>query len=317
MKVGWEPSKRGFAMSRSLVCLTVLAFWAAMTAWVVHRDLLPKFGYGEVRYDTVLGRRLLDERRQWQVLLDGQPVGRATTSFSPEKDGSSKLRTTFSVDTDLVLGHLAPVGAAPASVVPGGDDQRLLVESIVHVGVDRRLQSIEVFANLPSTGISARVAGEVDGQTLSLTSDVTGLGALEKMFDKQVKLAVDPEQLLQNRLGPQDRLPGLSVGRRWTSRVVNPTSALLPSLPAFGSFGRSKGIEVEILRHRVTGVETIRWNGTPVRCFVVVSEHDRTTSKTYVRTADGQVLREELPLLGATLLLELEPGDAVDGVLAM
>ena len=44
----------------------------------------------------------------------------------------------------------------------------------------------------------------------------------------------EPRSLVQNALGPFDRLPGLQVGQRWESRVVNPLTGRIETGPRRG-----------------------------------------------------------------------------------
>jgi hypothetical protein len=86
-----------------------------------------------------------------------------------------------------------------------------------------------------------------------------------------------------------DRLPGLHVGQRWESRVINP-------------FTR----QVESVRVEVTRRGLIHWEGNPVRTFEVVHKTSPFSMKTWVRT-DGVILRQEIPLPFVRLVLERRP----------
>jgi hypothetical protein len=107
---------------------------------------------------------------------------------------------------------------------------------------------------------------------------------------------------LLNKLEPVDRLPGLRVGKQWTSRIVNPFSALSP-----GNWLMGGQPTFEIIQHQVTGTETISWNDQSFACFVVEHFHERASSKSWVRIQDGRVLRQQAPFGDVTITLELDP----------
>ena len=91
-----------------------------------------------------------------------------------------------------------------------------------------------------------------------------------------------------NALGPLDRLPGLQVGQRWDTRVVNPLT------------GRSRRCGSRSQRRTL-----IHWNGEPV----TPSRSSSTppmTARTWVRP-DGLVLRQEVPFPFVRLVLERRP----------
>jgi hypothetical protein len=90
-------------------------------------------------------------------------------------------------------------------------------------------------------------------------------------------------------LGPIDRLPGLHVGQRWESRVVNPFS------------GQVERVRVEVARRGL-----IHWEGNPVTTFEVVQHMGPLLMRTWART-DGVILRHEVPFPFVRLVLERRP----------
>jgi hypothetical protein len=95
--------------------------------------------------------------------------------------------------------------------------------------------------------------------------------------------------VVHNTLGPVDRLPGLQVGQRWESQVINPLTD-----------------QVTTAHVEVTGKEFRHWGKGPVEMLVVESRIPPLTARTWVRS-DGLVLRQEVPLLFLKLILERLP----------
>jgi hypothetical protein len=88
---------------------------------------------------------------------------------------------------------------------------------------------------------------------------------------------------------PFDYLPGLQVGQRWESRVVNPLT------------GRIEPVRVAVERRTV-----IHWDNHPVTTLEVVQHMGLVVARTWVRT-DGLVLRQEVPFPLVKLVLERQP----------
>jgi hypothetical protein len=106
-----------------------------------------------------------------------------------------------------------------------------------------------------------------------------------------MKYLYEPRSVVHDGLGPLDRLPGLHVGQRWETRVVNPLS------------GQVDRVRVEVLRRTL-----IHWNGEPVSAFEVVLHGTGIEGRTWVRP-DGLILRQEVPFLIARLVFKRIPDD--------
>ena len=105
-----------------------------------------------------------------------------------------------------------------------------------------------------------------------------------------------PRGMIQNTMGPLDRMPGLHVGQRWETQVVSPLT------------GR-----VEIGRVEVTRKRAIYWDDKLVSTLEVVTRMPPLSARTWVRP-DGLVLRQEVPLFVMKLVLDRVPDNATDQV---
>src|SRR5437763_462000 len=68
------------------------------------------------------------------------------------------------------------------------------------------------------------------------------------------RLPYEPRGMIQNGMGPIDRLPGLQVGQRWETQVVSPLT------------GRVERVNVEVAGKRV-----IQWDNNVVTTLEVVT----------------------------------------------
>jgi hypothetical protein len=129
-----------------------------------------------------------------------------------------------------------------------------------------------------------RVEGAVKGKVM----EVVSRGAVE-ILNKRFSVAYEPRSVIQDVLGPFDRLPGLHVGQRWESQMINPFT------------GQVSAVKVEVKRRGM-----IFWNGNPVTTFEVVQQMAALSMRTWVRF-DGVIVRQEVPLPLVRLVLERRP----------
>jgi hypothetical protein len=95
-----------------------------------------------------------------------------------------------------------------------------------------------------------------------------------------------PRSVVQDVLGPLDRLPGLHVCQKWDTQVINPFTA-----------------KVDLVRVEVLRKSLIQWNGKSLPGFEVVQHVNPLSMRTWVRL-DGVILRQEVPLPFVRLVME-------------
>ena len=76
--------------------------------------------------------------------------------------------------------------------------------------------------------------------------EIVSRGPME-ILNQKLTFDYEPRSVVQDVLGPLDRLPGLHVGQRWESRVINPFT------------GQVESVRVEVARRGL-----IHWDGNPV-----------------------------------------------------
>lgn len=268
--------------NRSISALIVL-FWLGTSAAILRRDVLPRLGYGEMTYRIMLADRAVEEPVHWNILLNEQRLGVVSTDVRPESDGSFAL-----VAKGNVL--LSPSGNIEAAL------GRVVFRSEFRVSAVGRLQTFQVTLHVEETALRIQVLGQVHGNELEITS--SGM----PMIANKIRLAIDPQALVLDQLGPVDRIPGLRPGKAWTTRVINPLSAVLSPTNILGH-----GPSLDVVSHRVVGVDMITWNGRPRQCYLIEHRHGNQVARSWARVENGKILREEVPLAGVLVAIELDP----------
>lgn len=288
------PSRRSVAL--------ILAFWLAVTGYVGYRDLWPLLsasGPPPVAID------LADEAAQrvpirWTVLWNGQKVGKLVTQMT-----YIDADDTFRFTNDYK--HLRVELGGVTMVVP---DFRTVVR-VTRDG-DLREQSaegkVEVHWNdLRVADATVKLAGAVAGGRLTTKFDGSlGLvGFPPKVMARQLEPVPVPRGQPLNPMQPVNRVGGLRPGRRWVvhesdplkdvrEAVVKELGVKLPDEKRGPLFG-------EVL----SGERNLQWQNETVACRVVEYRRDGELEvRTWVRAADGKVLRQEAFQKGEALSIE-------------
>jgi hypothetical protein len=274
-------------MPPRLVCLALLVYWSAAVASLITRDLLPELNTANPPDLRTIARAEEDAGpTRWSVeVLDERihpenrrAIGDAVTDSSRGADGGVEMTSHVRFDatdlfknTPLAIKSDAKLSMAIAStcaVDPSGNLRTF------HIGVKAEGD--------PDDWLT--VNGRVRDRVIEMKIASTGAALPQTMT-----VPYAPRSLVQNALGPVDRLPGLHVGQRWETRVVNPLT------------GRT-----DVVRAQVTRRTIMHWGKNPVTVFEVVQHLTPLSVRTWVRT-DGLVLRQELPILFVKLILERQP----------
>ncbi|MBV8486716.1 MAG: hypothetical protein JO161_00420 [Planctomycetaceae bacterium] len=112
------------------------------------------------------------------------------------------------------------------------------------------------------------------------------------VLNQKFSFPYEPRSVVQDALGPIDRLPGLHIGQRWDTHIISPFS------------GQVEKVRVEVRRR-----DLIHWNGEPVSALEVVQHAGPITTSTWVRS-DGLILRQEVPFPLLRLVLDRLPEES-------
>jgi hypothetical protein len=272
-------------MPSRFVSLAILIYWSIAAFCLLSWEVIPELtlanppdlrtiaGAGESSRPVRWSIQMLDDPKQPDLR---RAVGQAVTKSSHRPDHWVELTSHVDIDAGGLL-----KGTPFANV----SNVHLGVESKYRVSPSGNLHSFDVrVTSQESPDDIIKVKGKLKGDKMEIVSR----GPLP-LFNKTLSFDYEPRSVVQDVLGPLDRLPGLHVGQRWDSRVVNPFT------------GQVDHVRVEVARKWL-----IHWEGNPVWTFEVLQRMGPLTMKTWVRT-DGVILRHEVPIPFVRMILERQP----------
>jgi hypothetical protein len=273
-------------MPSRLVSLGILIYWSIAAFLLLTWDVIPELTQGyapDLRAIAVAGDS--NKPVRWSIQIVDNPrdpearrtVGESVTATKRRPDGWLELTSHVDLDASGMLQGTPFAGMSR--------DRRLEVDSAYLVDNSGNLSSLNLLVTeQSSSGALLEVKGKVKGRLMEIASR----GKIS-MLDRNLSFEYEPRTVVQDVLGPMDRLPGLHVGQRWDARVINPFTRQVES------------VRVEVVRRGL-----IHWEGNPVTTFEVVHRTSPFNMKTWVRT-DGVILRQEIPLPFVRLVLERRP----------
>jgi hypothetical protein len=274
-------------MPSRVISLVILIYWSIAAFCLLTWDVLPELTMGyppDLRAITFASDPSRSVRWSIQVIDDlrspeaRRTVGEAITAATRRPDAWYDMTSHVEFDAgDLLRGT---VFATRVSV-------RILIDSQYHVDPSGNLHDFDLRVKSREFGDELiDVRGQVRGNSMVISSR----GPME-ILNKDMKFDYEPRSVVQDVLGPFDRLPGLQVGQRWESRIINPFTG-----------------KVDSVRARVVRRTVIDWDANPVNAFEVEQKMSGVAMKTWVRT-DGVILRQEVPFPFVRMMLERRPED--------
>jgi hypothetical protein len=272
-------------MPSRAVCLVILLYWVVASSNLIRRDILPVLGF--VRPPDLRAIALAEENprpSRWSVeVIDNaltpesrRKVGEAVTTSRRWADGWVRITSTVWFDSGGLL--LGTPFANRTSV-------HMEVKSVYRVDPSGNLQSFR--ATVKPVGDTDELL-RIDGELRNRVMEITTSGPLP-ILNQERSYPYEARSLLQNALGPFDRMPGLQVGQRWETRMVSPLT------------GQIEVVQVEVPRRTM-----IQWDRQSVAAYEVVNHMTPLSARTWVRP-DGVVLRQEVPFPFVKLILERLP----------
>jgi hypothetical protein len=271
-------------MPSRLVSLAILIYWSIAAFLLLTWDVLPELTVGyapDLRAIAVAGDTSKPVRWSIQIVDDPRypdvrrTVGESVTASKRRPDGWTELTSHVDLDASGMLR-----GTPFASSARG----RLRVDSAYLVDNSGNLSSFKLNVTDSSSNPWMNVTGKVKGRLIEIVSH-----SPIEILNQNLSFDYEPRSVVQDVLGPLDRLPGLHVGQRWESRVINPF------------LRQAETVRVEVVRR---GLD--HWDGNPVTTFEVVHRTSPFAMKTWVRT-DGLILRQEIPFPFVRVVLERRP----------
>ena len=275
-------------MPNRLICVAILLFWTIAAGTLFTRDILPTFLLGsppDLR--TISQADDAAGPTRWSILAidEGKPnntrsVGQIVTETQRKRDGWVKMTSTAWLDSgELVRGTL----------FESKQSERIWVLGLCEIDATGNLQDFRVGIRLDES--PKREVLSIEGRLRKEVMEVTTRSIVPGLNGTQ-SIPYQPRGIVQNSLGPLERMPGLQVGQTWETQVVSLMTGKL-----------------QTCRVMVVGTEHIIWGSTPVLTLKVVTKMAPITAATWVRP-DGLVLRQEIPFANKIkLILERVPDD--------
>lgn len=263
-------------------CVAILLFWVYAAGGLLRRDILPDFWVTpppDLRSIAAAEEEARPTRWELLVAEDSglrslRSVGRAVTESKRLDGGGTELIGRVRFDAGSLL---------KGTRFHTGNNESLDVSNRLEIDRSGNLRRFLAVVRSASDSLDlVTIEGLVKGRAVEVTARGPILN-FTRSFD------YDPKGMIQNSIGPIDRLPGLQVGQRWATRVVNPLT------------GR-----VEVVKVEVTGKHAIQWDNGVETTLEVVHHMTPVSARTWVRR-DGLVLRQEVPFPFVTLILERLP----------
>ncbi len=272
-------------MPSRIACVAILLLWAVATVGLVTRDILPELLVGPPPDNRSIADNRDAAPTKWAIMVADDPslqslrsVGRAVTETKRLEDGKLRLESQVWFDSgDLLFG--TPFASKDAT--------RIDVDNFVEIDVSGNPSKFK--AVVRTDGADSPLL-TLDGLFRNRAIEIRATGPIPLLnFTKQ--FPYEPKTLVQNALGPIDRMPGLTVGQRWEARVVSPLTG-----------------KVDTVKAEVTKKAEIYWDKSMVTTYEVVQKIPPTISaRTWVRRSDGLVLRQEVPFPLVKLIIERLP----------
>jgi len=273
-------------------CVAILLFWVYAAGGLLRRDILPDYWVTpppDLR--SIAAAEESTRPTEWELSVAEasgvkgmRSVGRAVTSSNRTENGETELIGHVWFDSGSLL---------KGTPFDSQSNERLDVSNRLVIDRSGNLQSFRAVVRSASYEKDILT---VDGLVKGNNIEVKARGPIP-LLNWSNSFPYEPRGMVQNSMGPIDRLPGLQVGQRWVTRVFNPLSK------------RVDDVKVEVV-----GKRAILWQDTVVTTLEVVQHLTPISARTWVR-GDGLVLRQEMPFPFVKLVLERLPdrGDRGQG----
>jgi hypothetical protein len=275
-------------MPSRFISLVILVYWCIAAFCLLNWEILPELSLGyppDLRAIAAAG----DSSKPviWNIkVVDDAGSAEGTRSVGEAITASKRLPDGWFELTSQAVFEAG--GLLRGTSLHANSNTRIDLSSTYRVDPSGNLRSFDIKLKLRN---SPEFLFTVTGRLKKGMMEVVAEGPMQFMNQK-FSFPYEARSVVHDALGPLDRLPGLQLGQRWDTRVVNPIS------------GKVERVRVEVQRRTL-----IHWNGEPVSAFEVVQHAGPITSKTWVR-GDGVILRQEVPFPLLHLVLDRQSDQA-------
>ncbi|CAN5518784.1 hypothetical protein BH11PLA2_BH11PLA2_20080 [soil metagenome] len=284
----------------------ILIFWLMVTAYVVHREVLPRFNADAppaVQID------LSDEATvripaQWGVFLGDKRLGTLNTQML--YDNKADVYTYVSTYNDLkITAAVFEISAPKLKLTTTVNRDGAMVAQGMKgniIAADAKRPMLKLQASVTMDGVV--IDGLMQGRC-TVNADALGI-KLDEPFEP---VPVPAGQVLQP-LQPMNRLRGVKPGHRWMIREVNPLTdavTLLVSKMLKGngldSLMKQGTQKPEMIAEVRSEPVMLKLRNNEVSCWVIDYRSQEVTARTWVAVDGGKVLRQDANGMGETLML--------------
>jgi hypothetical protein len=292
-------------MPSRLVTLAIVAFWLATTGWFVAREVAPRWRAGQAPPYVI---EFADEALRnapnvhWRLSRNGQDLGIIRTGFKYREADDAFLLTAEGARITLL--RVGPVEATAEGV-----------HSDLLVTREGELRATQFAAKLNLQGLTMSVAvnAEVRGDRIERSCVIDSpLGRARS----DLRPVPSARGSVLTPLHPVNRIQGLRPGQRWRVPLLDPLgdAARAAVLAAAAQLLGQKPPEAlpdaapSFLDAEVRPApEPLAYQGADHDCLLIEYRGGEDfTARTWVRAADGLVLRQEARTPDEELVLQRE-----------
>lgn len=276
-------------MPSLLTRIVIIAAWLVSTSWLIYKDYLPRILVGEPpdwKSLTADQKALLPA--SWLIMVEDKPgesrvVGRATNKNSKTSDGSTVLASSVKIDARGLFKN------TPMAVAESTEFQ---FESETRISPQGLLQQFRAAVSVRDLG-EKPVLTIIGAPTQNQKIEIRFQSSLSPLLNFRQILPVSSTEMIRGGLEPVDWLPGLRVGQRWNTTILQPMTA------------RPEQVQSEVMAE-----SRIFWNGNPTDVMIVEHRAGTYKAQSFVRR-DGLVIRQQLPMPLVKMMLDREPDKSI------
>lgn len=284
------------------IAFSIIAFWIITIAWFVHREIWPRIASTGPAPFTI---EITDEAvrhfapLRWGLYRNNQRITtvRTAVDFCESDDSFALNATVGTMDIVGLPGLRLKLTSLTNQYRVRRDGQ--LIAAKTHVGFD-----------LAGTNVLVTITAEVrDSQVVPQCRIEYPGGVLEPPLEPFPTTRTG----MLNPLHPVHRIAGLRVGQRWLMPLDDPlTDAIRATVDGFlrqqwgPAAPKLPRAGPQTLSAVVVGPKLLAFNGHDETCLVIEYRGDDYSAETWVRQADGAVLKQSASGAGESLSLVRE-----------
>lgn len=279
---------------------SIVLFWIATTGLVAYRDFLPRlFASGP----PPISIDLADEAGQfvpvrWLILRDGKKIGSLTTEmkYIGTDDTFRYTHTYKEVTLDFAGVQVTlPEVTETTRVTRTGELRAQWLDGRILVGYRKGTIGFDIAAraNLHARVENGMLVGHVEVTAPGMTA-----------FERPLEPVPVGDGRVLNPLQPVNRLARVRGGLQWQVPQVNPLRDAVAAMAKSSGFALGEPRVGDLIANVANEPQILHFKGEDVPCWVIEYRTAEPVARTWVKVADGKVLRQEAFDRGEHVALE-------------